>query len=68
MFVLERLVFQGLQTCPQYRWVQYALCGNRSLLERVRSAQRQPEDWRVTALAANTFPADRMEKQFRRSA
>lgn len=68
MFVLERRVFQGTQACPQYRWVPYALCGNKPLLERVRSAQRRPEYWRVTALVGNDYPADYLELQSRRSA
>lgn len=62
MFVLERRVFQGTEVCPQYRWVQYALCGNRSLLERVRSAQRRSENWRVAALATLD---SKVERNFR---
>ena len=53
MYALERLVFQGTETCPMYRWKQYALCGNPGLLERVRSGQRRPEDWRVIPMAAS---------------
>lgn len=47
MYVLERLMDQGEQQCPKHRWRQYAVCGNRELLERVRVAQRRPGDWRV---------------------
>lgn len=53
-FVLEHLVFMGTECCPQYRWKQFALCGNHQLLERIRKTQRRPEDWRVTALAVQS--------------
>lgn len=51
MFALEYLQFQGTEHCPQYRWKQFAVCGKRELLERIRSRQAHPENWRVTRLA-----------------
>lgn len=68
MFVLERRVFQGTEVCPQYRWKQYALCGSQSLLERVRSAQRRPEDWRVAALACDSLPLSHTSRDTRKIA
>lgn len=53
MFALERLVFQGTEACPRYRWKQYALCGSRRPLERVRAGQRRPEDWRIVPLVCS---------------
>ena len=47
MYVLERLTYQGENQCPKYRWRQYAVCGSRGLLDRVRTSQRHPENWRV---------------------
>lgn len=31
------------------RWTQCAVCGNRTLLDRVRAGQPRPKDWRVVA-------------------
>ena len=50
-FVLERLVFQGTEVCPQYRWKQYAVCACEDILKKIKETQRRPENWRVTALA-----------------
>ena len=47
MYSLERLVFQGTGRCPQYRWKQFAVCGRRVPLDRVRISQRNLENWRV---------------------
>jgi hypothetical protein len=51
MYALERLVFQGTERCPQYRWKQFAVCANEELLIKVKNGQRRPEDWRVSPLA-----------------
>jgi hypothetical protein len=58
MYILERLVFQGSERCPQYLWKQLAMCQNRAPLERVRMGQRRSEDWRITEMTAapNTIP------------
>ncbi len=47
MYALERLVFQGTEHCPQYRWKQFALCGSRALLEKVRAGQQSPGYWGI---------------------
>lgn len=31
------------------RWTRCAVCGNRTLLDRVRAGQPRPKDWRVVA-------------------
>lgn len=36
--------FQG------YRWKQYALCAEKEPLERIRSEQKRPENWRVVQM------------------
>ena len=55
MYVLEHLQFHGSGHCPQYRWEQFAVCGKRELLERVRLRQAHPENWRVTQLACESI-------------
>lgn len=47
MYVLERLTFQGMDCCPQYRWIQMALCEKRPPLDKVMAGQKRPSDWRV---------------------
>lgn len=54
MYALEQLVFQGTECCPQYRWKQFAVCGSRIPLDKVRSGQRRPDDWRVVFLPCRT--------------
>lgn len=52
MFALERRAGR--------RWIRYAVCGKRALLDRVRVGQPQPESWRVVAVPyhAISFPAN----------
>ncbi len=50
MYVLERLVFQGTDRCPQYRWKQFVVCDSRPILDKVRAGQKHPGDWRVVLL------------------
>lgn len=47
MYALEQTVFQGTASCPQYRWKQFAVCGSRVPLEKIRNSQQHPEDWRI---------------------
>ncbi len=42
MFALERKTNR--------RWIRYAVCRKRTLLDRVRAGQPQPENWRVVAV------------------
>ncbi len=51
MYALERLVFQGTECCPQYRWKQLAVCANEKLLNKIKDKQRHPEEWRISPLA-----------------
>ena len=48
MYILERLSFQGSESSPQHKWTQYVMCANRDILDKIRSSQHRPEDWRVT--------------------
>ena len=47
MYALEQLVFQGTECCPQYRWKQFAICGSRVPLDKIRNGQQHPGNWRV---------------------
>ncbi len=51
MFLLERLVFQGTERCPQYVWKQIAMCQKRAPLECVIAGQLRQYDWRISELA-----------------
>lgn len=63
MFVLERLVFQGTEKCPQYLWKQILINKNKELMERVRAGQPHPENWRVSPTAEDEPGVlERMEK------
>lgn len=46
-YCLEKRAVQGAGKPPQIIWEQYATCGSRALLERVRTGQKHPEHWRV---------------------
>ena len=59
MFILEYLEFQGTERCPQHRWKQYIIGGDRSLLERIRAGQPRPEDWRVVEVPWTELPKKR---------
>jgi len=48
MYALEHLV--SCEQGNQRRWTRYGVCGNRTLLERVRMGQKNPEHWRVIPL------------------
>ncbi len=47
MYILERLVFQGTEKCPQYLWTQMLMSKNRDVLEAIHARQPHPENWRV---------------------
>lgn len=51
MFILERLVFQGTEKCPQYLWKQMLMSKNKNILEQIRAGQPHPENWRVCPTA-----------------
>jgi len=42
-YALERRIRKG-------RFLQYGVCGNRQLLECIRSGQERPSEWRVICL------------------
>ncbi|MEH2938349.1 hypothetical protein [Lawsonibacter sp. JLR.KK007] len=42
-YALERRTRKG-------RFLRYGVCGNRHLLERIRSGQKSPGEWRVICL------------------
>lgn len=46
-YCLERRTRQGAGRSRRTVWVRYAVCGSRSLLERVRMGQEHPGCWRV---------------------
>lgn len=43
MYALEHLKLQGTVCC----WKQFAICGSRVPLDKVRAGLRCPADWRV---------------------
>lgn len=43
MYALEHLKIQGVEYC----WKQFAICGSRVPLDKVRAGQQHPNDWRV---------------------
>lgn len=45
-YYLEKRTVQRMGAPPS--WERYAICGSRSLLERVRTGQKHPEQWRIT--------------------
>ena len=47
MFFLEASVFQGTEKCPQYKWKQIAMCGDLSLLKKVKASFRHLENYRI---------------------
>jgi len=49
MYALEHLASCGRGN--QRRWIRYGVCGNRTLLERVRLGQKHPELWRIMPLS-----------------
>ena len=53
MYALEHFSVRGTDCHPYRYWVQYAICGKREILEKVRQNQRQPEEWRVISLATD---------------
>ena len=52
MYALEHFSAQETGDRPCRCWVQYAICGNHEILEKVCQNQRRPEEWRVIPLAA----------------
>ena len=42
-YALERRIRKG-------RFLRYGVCGTRQLLERIRSSQERPQEWRVICL------------------
>lgn len=44
-YYLEKRTVQGTGAPPS--WKRYAICGSRTLLERVRTGQKHPEQWRI---------------------
>lgn len=51
MYWLEKRTVQEQGQSPRIIWRQYAVCGSRELLERVRAGQKQPESWRIIPAA-----------------
>ena len=52
MYVLERRMPQGEKTTPRHLWQQYAVCGKRRPLERVRLGLGSRSEWRIRKIAA----------------
>lgn len=53
MYVLERRAVQEAGKRPRYLWEQYAVCGRRDPLERVRMGLGGKSEWRVRKTAAS---------------
>jgi len=49
MYALEHLASCGQGN--RRRWTRCGVCGNRTLLERVRMGQKDPEHWRIMPLS-----------------
>lgn len=63
-YCLEKCTVQGTGKPPHIIWERYATCGNRNLLERVRTGQNQPEQWRVTLESVcDSTPAAPIQKE-----
>ena len=52
MYVLERRVPRGAGKGRRYHWRQYAVCGRRAPLERVRLGLGGTNEWRVRQITA----------------
>ena len=48
VYCLDKCVRRKAGGSLRHVWTQYATCGSRALLERVRVGQPHPEHWRVT--------------------
>ena len=53
MYVLERRVPGGTGKGRRHHWEQYAVCGRRAPLERVRLGLGGTKEWRVRQAAAS---------------
>lgn len=60
MYVLERRILQGRNTPSQYLWQQYAICGTRRPLERVRLGLSGTKEWRIRKIATAGRTVDRV--------
>lgn len=52
MYVLEHRVLRGTVKGRRQRWEQYAVCGQRTPLERVRIGLGGTKEWRVRQITA----------------
>ena len=59
MYVLERKVPRAAGKFPRRLWQQYAVCGRRDPLERVRLGLGGTKEWRVRKTVAAGGLADR---------
>lgn len=53
MYVLERRVPRGAGKGRRYHWRQYAVCGRRAPLERVRLGLGGTREWRVRQITVS---------------
>ena len=51
MYVLERRVPRGAGKGRRYHWRQYAVCGRRTPLERVRLGLGAMKEWRIRKIS-----------------
>lgn len=61
-YSLEYLHYHGTDHFPHYSWKQFAMCGNKALLDKIRRWQRHPENWRIVP---NPIGIEKMIKQRR---
>ena len=59
MYALERRVLRGAGKGRRQHWEQYAVCGRRAPLERVRLGLGGTKEWRIRKTAAAGRPFSR---------
>jgi len=59
MYVLERKVPRAAGKFPRRLWQQYAVCGRRGPLERVRLGLGGTAEWRIRKIVAVSIVSDR---------
>jgi len=62
MYILEKIVFQGTDKCPQMMWKQFVMCYSREPLEELRARQSRQSDWRIVKTAYDELSNEKKRK------